>query len=65
MLGAKGGRWLCHSSPWLLIASRAVWPLSIAPMMDRTDRHRCFMRQITRRTLLYTGDDYCQCHSPR
>ena len=33
----------------------ATWPLSIAPMMDRTDRHyRFFMRQITRRTLLYT-----------
>lgn len=32
-----------------------VWPLSIAPMMDRTDRHyRYFMRQITRCTLLYT-----------
>lgn len=30
-------------------------PLSIAPMMDRTDRHyRYFMRQLTRRTLLYT-----------
>jgi tRNA-dihydrouridine synthase A len=30
-------------------------PLSIAPMMDCTDRHfRYFMRQITRRTLLYT-----------
>ena len=30
-------------------------PLSIAPMMDRTDRHyRYFMRQITKRTLLYT-----------
>ncbi len=30
-------------------------PLSIAPMMDRTDRHyRYFMRQITTRTLLYT-----------
>lgn len=29
--------------------------LSIAPMMDRTDRHyRYLMRQITRRTLLYT-----------
>ncbi|MEB3218088.1 MAG: tRNA dihydrouridine(20/20a) synthase DusA [Nostocales cyanobacterium 94392] len=29
--------------------------LSIAPMMDRTDRHyRYFMRQITRDTLLYT-----------
>jgi tRNA-dihydrouridine synthase A len=32
-----------------------TYPLSIAPMMDRTDRHyRYFMRQITRRTLLYT-----------
>ncbi|WP_413165082.1 tRNA dihydrouridine(20/20a) synthase DusA [Capilliphycus salinus ALCB114379] len=32
-----------------------VYPLSVAPMMDRTDRHfRYFMRQITRRTLLYT-----------
>jgi len=30
-------------------------PLSAAPMMDRTDRHfRYFLRQITRRTLLYT-----------
>ena len=30
-------------------------PLSIAPMMDRTDRHyRYFMRQITRHTLFYT-----------
>lgn len=32
-----------------------IFPLSIAPMMDRTDRHyRYFMRQITRQTLLYT-----------
>ncbi len=32
-----------------------VYPVSIAPMMDRTDRHyRYFMRQITRHTLLYT-----------
>ncbi|MEM9766585.1 MAG: tRNA dihydrouridine(20/20a) synthase DusA [Cyanobacteria bacterium P01_D01_bin.71] len=31
------------------------YPVSIAPMMDRTDRHyRYFMRQITRRSLLYT-----------
>lgn len=31
------------------------YPVSVAPMMDRTDRHyRYFMRQITRRTLLYT-----------
>ncbi|MGB3614700.1 MAG: tRNA dihydrouridine(20/20a) synthase DusA [Elainellaceae cyanobacterium] len=31
------------------------YPISIAPMMDRTDRHyRYFMRQITRQTLLYT-----------
>ncbi|MDJ0510447.1 MAG: tRNA dihydrouridine(20/20a) synthase DusA [Crocosphaera sp.] len=30
-------------------------PLSVAPMMDYTDRHfRYFMRQITRHTLLYT-----------
>ncbi|MEL6344349.1 MAG: tRNA dihydrouridine(20/20a) synthase DusA [Myxococcota bacterium] len=30
-------------------------PLSIAPMMERTDRfYRLFIRQITRRTLLYT-----------
>lgn len=30
-------------------------PLSIAPMMDRTDRHfRFFLRQIARRPLLYT-----------
>ncbi|MEO0825751.1 MAG: tRNA dihydrouridine(20/20a) synthase DusA [Cyanobacteria bacterium J06642_9] len=32
-----------------------LYPISIAPMMDRTDRHfRFFMRQITRHTLLYT-----------
>ncbi|MBD0267339.1 MAG: tRNA dihydrouridine(20/20a) synthase DusA [Cyanobacteria bacterium Co-bin8] len=31
------------------------YPLSVAPMMDRTDRHfRYFIRQITRQTLLYT-----------
>src|SRR5262245_31474147 len=30
-------------------------PISVAPMMDRTDRHyRFFMRQITKYTLLYT-----------
>lgn len=30
-------------------------PLSVAPMMERTDRHfRYFMRQLTRYTLLYT-----------
>jgi len=30
-------------------------PLSVAPMMDRTDRHfRWLVRQVTRRTLLYT-----------
>ena len=30
-------------------------PLSVAPMMERTDRHyRLMMRQITKRTLLYT-----------
>ena len=39
------------------MSSAAACPqrLSVAPMMDRTDRHyRYFMRQITRRTLLYT-----------
>ncbi|HHO55342.1 MAG TPA: tRNA dihydrouridine(20/20a) synthase DusA, partial [Trueperaceae bacterium] len=31
------------------------YPLSIAPMLDRTDRHyRYMMRQITTKTLLYT-----------
>ena len=30
-------------------------PVSIAPMMDRTDRHyRYFMRFLTKKTLLYT-----------
>lgn len=33
----------------------ATPPLSVAPMMDRTDRHfRWLMRQLSRRTLLYT-----------
>ena len=33
----------------------AIWPLSIAPMMDRTDRHyRYLMRHLTRHTLLYS-----------
>ena len=37
------------------LTDRQKYPLSIAPMMDRTDRHyRYFMRQITKRTLLYT-----------
>ncbi len=32
-----------------------LWPLSIAPMVDCTDRHfRYFLRRLTRRTLLYT-----------
>lgn len=32
-----------------------LYPVSIAPMMDRTDRHcRFFLRQMTRRSLLYT-----------
>ena len=31
------------------------YPISVAPMMDWTDRHyRFFMRQLTKRTLLYT-----------
>lgn len=34
---------------------RPPYPLSVAPMMDWTDRHyRAFMRGVTRRTLLYT-----------
>jgi tRNA-dihydrouridine synthase A len=34
---------------------KSLHPLSVAPMMDRTDRHcRYFLRQISRRTLLYT-----------
>ncbi|CAD0228452.1 MULTISPECIES: tRNA dihydrouridine(20/20a) synthase DusA [Planktothrix] len=41
--------------PTSIVTSNQVYLLSIAPMMDRTDRHyRYFMRQITRRTLLYT-----------
>lgn len=35
--------------------AQRLHPFSVAPMMDRTDRHfRYFMRQITRKTLLYT-----------
>jgi tRNA-dihydrouridine synthase A len=35
--------------------TKFLHPLSVAPMMDRTDRHcRYFLRQISRRTLLYT-----------
>jgi len=42
-----------HATP--AHASVVGYPVSIAPMMDRTDRHyRYFMRQITQRTLLYT-----------
>jgi tRNA-dihydrouridine synthase A len=44
-------------SPELTInqSGRSLHPLSVAPMMDRTDRHcRYFLRQISRRTLLYT-----------
>lgn len=37
-----------------------VRPVSVAPMMDRTDRHfRFLMRQITRHTLLYTEMLHC------
>ncbi len=33
----------------------ALFPISIAPMLDYTDRHyRYFMRQITKKTILYT-----------
>jgi len=38
------------------IKPQTIPPLSIAPMMDKTDRHfRYFMRFITKRTALYTG----------
>jgi tRNA-dihydrouridine synthase A len=37
------------------LTTRPSWRLSVAPMMDWTDRHcRVFHRQFTRRTLLYT-----------
>ncbi len=42
-------------TPPVLSAAAIEAPISLAPMMDRTDRHyRYFMRQISRRTLLYT-----------
>ncbi|WP_019507735.1 tRNA dihydrouridine(20/20a) synthase DusA [Pleurocapsa sp. PCC 7319] len=43
------------NSTFLNLQESINTPMSIAPMMDRTDRHyRYFMRQITRHTLLYT-----------
>ena len=43
------------SVPASTAARGTLRPLSVAPMMDCTDRHfRWLMRQITRRTLLYT-----------
>ncbi len=43
---------LSHTDP---IPAVSPWRLSVAPMMDWTDRHcRYFHRQITRRTRLYT-----------
>jgi tRNA-dihydrouridine synthase A len=48
---------IVHKDSTVLNTTRRgqTWPVSIAPMMDRTDRHyRYFMRQITRHTLLYT-----------
>ncbi len=39
----------------------SIPPLSVAPMLDRTDRHyRYFMRLITKHTLLYTEMVTCQ-----
>ena len=36
-------------------------PLSVAPMMEKTDRHfRYFLRQITKHTLLYTEMITCK-----
>lgn len=44
-----------HQSYTMSQLYRIDKPVSIAPMMDRTDRHfRYLMRQITRRTVLYT-----------
>ncbi|MBE9204502.1 tRNA dihydrouridine(20/20a) synthase DusA [Synechocystis salina LEGE 06099] len=38
-----------------IFADSSINPLSVAPMMDHTDRHfRYFLRQLTRHTLLYT-----------
>ena len=35
--------------------TKNIWPVSVAPMMNWTDRHyRYFIRQITQCTLLYT-----------
>jgi tRNA-dihydrouridine synthase A len=45
------------TSPELITTKspKSLHPISVAPMMDRTDRHcRYFLRQISRRTLLYT-----------
>jgi tRNA-dihydrouridine synthase A len=42
---------------WQSSSTKLIFPqlMSVAPMMERSDRHfRYFMRQITRRTLLYT-----------
>jgi tRNA-dihydrouridine synthase A len=45
----------CSGQPTVEMPRTIAHSLSVAPMMDRTDRHfRYFMRQITRRTLLYT-----------
>ncbi|MGM0575060.1 MAG: tRNA dihydrouridine(20/20a) synthase DusA [Myxococcota bacterium] len=44
-----------HTAPARDDVRGVVRPLSVAPMMDRTDRHfRALMRRITRHTLLYT-----------
>ena len=43
------------SAPKLISPGAFAFPVSIAPMMKRTDRHfRYFMRGITQQTLLYT-----------
>ena len=44
-------------APALRLGERrgGLWPLSVAPMMERTDRHfRWIARRLTKRTLLYT-----------
>lgn len=53
MFGAKPNTVPKQNS--LLARRGARWPLSVAPMMEWTDRNfRYYMRRMTRRTLLYT-----------
>ena len=52
---ASSGGDLCGHFKIAALMNTPSWRLSVAPMMDWTDRHcRYFHRQITRNTLLYT-----------